>query len=264
MKIKKAYINKVRAKEKIFLFSFLMIFFLSINTNVFYVKSESSPTDIPRVVLVELFVQAECSTCPIAEFCLEDLAWEYGPQKLILVEEHLWGDGYDTEETNARYNWYIGEGKKGTPDVFINGLTKRIQGLACECGDIDENYLCYKKAVDIELVRPSLVELSATKTISDSAIIIKGEVKNISELPLKDLAVCGMIYRERDETGLYCCVQDIFPFKNISLLSPEETYDYYFISEPFALEDGEENKFHVVVFVQELKTKEVLQALYVE
>ena len=49
---------------------------------------------IPRVVLVELFVQITCTTCPQAEFCLEELTWEYGPEKIILLEEHLWDDGY--------------------------------------------------------------------------------------------------------------------------------------------------------------------------
>jgi len=33
---------------------------------------------------------------------------------------HIWGDGFDTTETNARYNWYTGDGKKGTPDTFFN------------------------------------------------------------------------------------------------------------------------------------------------
>jgi len=70
---------------------------------------------IPRVVLIELFVQATCTTCPPAEFCLEELAWEYGPEKIILLEERIWDDGYDIPETNARYDWYAGEGVKGTP-----------------------------------------------------------------------------------------------------------------------------------------------------
>ena len=111
---------------------------------------------------MELFVQEGCPTCPTAEFCLEDLAWEYGTSKFILVQEHLWGDGYDTPETNARYDWYVGDGKKGTPDVFINGLTKRFQGLSCDC--VEGNYECYKDAIDEELTRPPLVELSAVKT----------------------------------------------------------------------------------------------------
>jgi len=110
---------------------FVIIFLSASNVFIFGVfaqnqNNDSSSKTVPRTVLVELFVQGGCSTCPTAEFCLEDLAYEYGTTKFILVQEHLWGDGYDTAETNARYNWYVGDGKKGTPDVFIDGLTKRL------------------------------------------------------------------------------------------------------------------------------------------
>jgi len=102
----------VRTNEKIFLLLCLIIFILASNPlGIFALKGDFSK-NVPRVVLIELFVQENCSTCPTVEFCLEDLAWEYGTGKLILVEEYLWGDGYDTPETNARYNWYVGRVKK--------------------------------------------------------------------------------------------------------------------------------------------------------
>lgn len=271
-------------KEKIFIFIFLIIFLLTssgnnILTPQVFTQNTDFPKNVPRTVLVELFVQGGCLTCPTAEFCLEDLAWEYGTTKLILVEEHLWGDGYDTPETNARYNWYVGDGKKGTPDVFINGLTKRLQGLSCDC--IEGNYECYKDAIDEELARPSLLELSAVKTsFPDSFpqaereeekvanIIIEGTVKNISDTPLKDLAVCGMLGKEGDESGLYNYIQDIFPFQNMPTLLPGGTFSFKFIPETsLASEseiDGEEEILHLVIFVQNLKTKEILQALYIE
>lgn len=115
----------MRMKEKIFILIFLIMVLLASNVFTFVVfaqNTDSTPRAIPRTVLVELFVQGDCLNCPTAEFCLEDLAWEYGTSKFILVQEHLWGDGYDTPETNARYNWYVGDSKKGTPDVFINGV----------------------------------------------------------------------------------------------------------------------------------------------
>jgi len=207
-----------------------------------------------------------CTTCPQAEFCLEELTWEYGPEKIILLEEHLWGDSYDIPETNTRYDWYVGEGVKGTPDVFINGLTNRIQGLACECGDIDENYLYYKKIIDSELARPSYLELSASKMVDDSSIVIEGKVKNVSNIALKNLVVCGMVYKDCDELGLCYWVQDILPSKDIPELLPGEIYTYNITSKPFPQEESNEVPIHVVVFVQDVQnpTKEVLQALYVQ
>ena len=290
----------MKINQKISIFIFLTIFLLTLSGNniliprVFAQNTDSTPKTVPRTVLVELFVQEGCNTCPTAEFCLEDLAYEYGTSKFILVQEHLWGDGYDTPETNARYDWYVGDGKKGTPDVFIDGLTKRLQGLACEC--VDKNYECYKNAIDEELARPSLLELTAVKTphinpppqgAEDAKgenkqgelaegkianIIIEGTVKNVREIPLKDLAVCGMVGKEGDEPGLYNYIQDIFPFQNMPALLPGDTFNFKFIPEILLTsksefdnkDDDEEEVLHLVVFVQNLKTKEILQSLYVE
>jgi len=271
-------------KEKIFIFIFLIIFFLILSGNNIlslriFAQNNDSPKNVPHTVLVELFAQEVCTTCPTAEFCLEDLAWEYGTSKFILIQEHLWGDGYDTPETNARYNWYVGDGKKGTPDVFIDGLTKRLQGLACDC--VEVNYECYKDAIDKELTQPSLLDISAVKTPHPNPlpqgereeekvanIIIEGTVKNISDTPLKDLAVCGMVGKERDEPGLYFYIQDIFPFQNMPPLLPGANFNFKFVPEisliPESEIDGEEGILHLVIFVQNLETKEVLQALYVE
>ena len=259
----------MKINQKISVSIFLIIFLSASNVSTFEVfaqNTDSTPKTIPRTVLVELFVQGDCLNCPTAEFCLEDLAWEYGTSKFILVQEHLWGDGYDTPETNARYNWYVGDGKKGTPDVFINGLTKRLQGLSCDC--VEGNYECYKDAIDEELTRPSLLELSASKTIINSDYTIEGMVKNISDIPLKDLAVCGMVGKEGDESDLYNYIQDIFPFQNMLTLLPGETFSFKFVPEislaPEFGADEEEEILHLVIFVQNLETKEILQALYIE
>ena len=258
-------------KEKKFIFIFLIIFLLTLFGNniltpqVFAQNNDSSKT-VPRTVLVELFVQEGCLTCPTAEFCLEDLAWEYGTSKFILVQEHLWGDGYDIPETNARYNWYVGDSKRGTPDVFIDGLTKRLQGLYCDC--VEGNYECYRDAIDKELTRPSLLELSASKTTIEADFIIEGTVKNISDTPLKDLAVCGMVGKEGDGPGLYNYIQDIFPFQNMPPLLPGATFNFKFVPEisftPESEIDREEEILHLVIFVQNTETKEILQALYIE
>lgn len=307
---------KIKEKISISVFSIILLLVLAgssiLTLGVFAQNTDSTPKTVPRVILVELFVHEGCLTCPTVEFCLEDLAWEYGTTQLILVEEHLWGDGYDTAETNARYNWYVGDNKKGTPDVFINGLAKRLQGLACDC--VEGNYECYKDAIDKELTRPSLLEISASKTPhpnpllqgereegeespqeerekereNDQAvekangedkegelveekvlnIIIEGTVNNISDTPLKDLAICGMVGKEGDEPGLYNYIQDIFPFQNMPTLLPGAAFSFKFIPEislaPESEIDGEEEIFHLVIFVQNLKTKEVLQALYIE
>lgn len=272
-------------REKIFTIMLLIIFLLILSCNDFFIPrifaqdKDSAVKTISHPVLVELFIQEACTSCPTAEFCLEDLAWEYGTTKLILVQEHLWGDGYDTPETNTRYDWYVGNGKKGTPDVFIDGLTKRLQGLACDC--VEENYECYKAAIDKELIRLSLLEFSAVKIPHPNPlpqgeikeeelteIIIEGTVKNISDKSLKNLAVCGMAGKEGDEPGLYFYIQDIFPFQDIPPFKPGDTFNFKFVPEiplaPNSEVDVGKDTSHFVIFVQNTKTKEILQSLYIE
>ncbi|MEA1940591.1 MAG: hypothetical protein U9N03_08035 [Candidatus Caldatribacteriota bacterium] len=250
--------------KKNYLILFLIIFILIINIEICHANeanSTATTNPVRRVVLLELFVQANCSTCPHVEFCLEDMFWEYGSEKIILLEEHLWGDGYDIEETNNRYDWYVGESKRGTPDLFINGLNERIQGLACK--DLGENYDYYKKVIDSEAVKCASIKLSAIKCISNSVIIIEGQVENISIPSFEDLAICGMVYLEGEEPGLSYLVRDIFSFQDLPLFLPGNEIDYKFISEPLITEENM-GKLHAVVFVQNLVTKEVLQAVYVE
>lgn len=283
----KEVFTKMKIYQKISISIILVIYLLGlVGSGIFtigilgvFAQNTDSPKTVPRTVLVELFVQEGCLTCPTAEFCLEDLAWEYGTTKFILVQEHLWGDGYDTPETNARYNWYVGDGKKGTPDVFINGLTKRLQGLFCDC--VEGNYECYKDVIDEELTRPSLLEFSAIKTPHPDPlpqgereeenvlnIIIEGTIKNVSDIPLNDLAVCGMVGKEGDESGLYNYIQDIFPFRNMPSLLPGATFSFKFVPEISLASESEINDekevLHLVIFVQNTETKEILQSLYIE
>jgi hypothetical protein len=101
------------------------IFIVLLALFVFYILNMSVSSEIvqeklnDKNVLIELFINAECTICPKAAFCLEGLAWSYESGKVILVEEHIWGDGYDSPETNERYNWYVEDGVKGTPDIFL-------------------------------------------------------------------------------------------------------------------------------------------------
>ncbi len=144
--------------------------------------------------------------------------------------------------------------------------------MSCECAE--ENYECYKNAIDDELAQPSLLELYVSKTIINSNHIIEGTVKNVSDISLEDLAVCGMVGKEGDESGLYFYIQDIFPFQNMPPLLPGATFNFKFFPEISLIQEVETDKdkgdneekeiLHLVIFVQNIETKEILQALYIE
>ena len=77
-----------------------------------------------------------------------------------------------------------------------------------------------------------------------------------------------MVGKEVDESGPYNYIQDIFPFQNMPTLLPGAAFSFKFIPEislaPESEIDDEKEVLHLVIFVQNLETKEILQALYIE
>ena len=229
-------------------------------------QNNSKSSDVPKNVLIELFINANCTHCPKAAFCLEELAWSYEPGRVILVEAHIWGDGYDIPETNARYDWYAGDGIKGTPDAFFNGLSERIQGLCCDCGDIDKNISAYQEIIDEQLSRTSPIKIDAKFEIYSGKIILQGNLVNKGHSMLRNLFLSGIVYYEGDETELFYLVKDIFNEQDICQLAPMEEKKFSFVSDLDLsdVEDSELNRYYCVVFVQDKLTKEVLQSYLVQ
>jgi len=81
---------------------------------------------------------------------------------------------------------------------------------------------------------------------------------------LENIAICGMIYKEGEETSLYYWVREIFPFKDIPLLLPEGSLYFNFKSQYLLQQQENKDKFHAVIFVQNIETKKVLQALHID
>ncbi len=217
---------------------------------------------VPANVLIELFINNDCTTCPKAAFCLEELAWSYEPGRVILVEAHIWNDGYDISETNERYDWYVGRGEKGTPDCFFNGLSERVQGLCCDCGDIDENISAYQKIIEKHLALNSPVEIKAIMETCSGKIIIQGNVVNRSHSLLHNLMLNGIIYYEGDESEFFYLVKDIFDEQDICQLAPLEEKKFSFVShlDLTGMGDEELDRYYGVIFVQDKLSKEVLQS----
>jgi hypothetical protein len=247
------------------------IFIVLLTLFVFYFLNMSVSSGIvqeklnSKNVLIELFINAECTICPKAAFCLEDLAWSYESGKVILVEEHIWGDGYDIQDTNERYNWYVEGGDKGTPDIFFNGLSKRIQGLCCDCDDIEKHYLYCQSIIEKELTKTSPIDLSAEQSYLKNKIIIQGQIDNISQKPLQNLIISGIIYFEDEESEFFYLVKDIFDSQDINQLASLEEKKFNFISKiELTKNDDNADKYHSVIFIQDKFNKEILQSLLIK
>ena len=232
------------------------------NNNITPTNRSNLNPEVPNNLLIELFINNDCTTCPKAAFCLEELAWSYEPGRVILVEAHIWNDGYDIPQTNERYDWYVGRGEKGTPDCFFNGLSERVQGLCCDCGDIDENISAYQKIIEKHLAQNSPVEIEAIMETCSGKIIIQGNVVNRSHSLLHNLMLNGIIYYEGDESEFFYMVKDIFDEQDICQLAPLEEKKFSFVShlDLAGIDDEELDRYFGVIFVQDKLTKEVLQS----
>jgi hypothetical protein len=84
-------------------------------------EGEEEPTG-DRVVLVELFNTEGCAASKVINPIMEDLAQQYGTDKVILLEEAGWGK-YTTSEVQERFDCYV-PGSKHTPFIAFNGLSQ--------------------------------------------------------------------------------------------------------------------------------------------
>lgn len=250
----------VRKSILIVLLTLFIFYFLnmSVSSGIVQEKLNNKP------VLIELFINAECTICPKAAFCLEDLAWSYESGKVILLEEHIWGDDYDIPETNERYNWYAEDGVKGTPDIFFNGLSGRIQGLCCDCDDISKQILSCQSIIEKELTKTSPLDLSAEQSYLENKIIIQGQLRNISQKPLQNLIIKGIIYFEGEESEFFYLVKDIFDTQDINQLASLEEKKFNFISKIKLSEKDDVDKYHSVIFVQDKFNKVILQSILIK
>jgi len=212
--------------------------------------------EVARVVLVELFNTDGCPNCAVVEPILEEIAADpdYGRDKMVFVEEAGWGV-YSTPETSDRYKWYLPiESDRNTPNILINGLNKRYQGV-------------YSKATLMTQINAqnnleAKIKISAQRNTEATSTTVSGTVTNISSSNLSNLVVTLMTYKDRGEQGFRYSVTNILT-EEIGSLTSAGTYNFSInLDEPNWVANG----IHGAVLVQETASskKEVLQVLYVE
>lgn len=215
--------------------------------------------EVSRVVMVELFSQDGCASCAKVEPILEQLAEEeYDRSEVVLLEERAYGP-YSLNEIRDRYNWYLpNSADRGTPNILFNGFnTTHIHG--------DSTYVAIKSKIVLELGKVAKIKITAVRNSDSSTTTITGTIKNISSTSLDNLAINGMIFKDRGEVGLKYSILDIFAEQKVSIdtFEPEDIENFSFTLENI---NWEGNNIHGVIFVQDENSlkKEILQAFYVE
>ena len=215
-------------------------------------EGEGEPEPVKATVLVEAYIATGCSACQKVEPFLEQLALQYGKDRMILVEIAPWGE-YHTKETEQRYNWYGLSG--GVPQITFNGLNGHLIGAA--------DYQTIKSKIDSQLAVTPSIRVEAKRTSRDTGTVIQGKIKNISSSSFSGLVVNGMVFRNRGMTGFRYSVTDIFDDEKVSIgkLTPGEEKD-------FTIEIPGLNwtaKDDCVIFVQETAGKKVVhQSLFID
>ncbi len=243
-----------------------------------------------RVVLVELFTGAQCPPCVAADLAFDALEKTYKPTEVVLLQYHLHIPGPDpltNADTVAREAFY-GKAVRATPTVFFNGRPGAKGGgsFANSQGKYEE----FQTLINPLLEMPAPVKLKATATLKDGKIQIKADVSDLQK-PSDDIKLRLVLveeevaYQGSNKLPSHHHVVRSFPGGSAGTVLKEKMatkevtvdiaelrkqlkdyLDKAAAAEPFPKPDRplELKKLHVVAFVQDDESGEILQAVQVE
>ena len=208
---------------------------------------------VQQVVLVESFMVNECTKCGMIKPYLEQLAAEYGKDKMILVEVIPWGI-YSLSESKDRYNdFYKLSG--GVPRTMFNGGANPL---------IDAyGYDVLKNRIAAQLKSKPKVKIEAVRTKEGETSVITGSIKNIGTTTLSNLVINGMTVKSIG--NFKYAVADIFEKEKIQVASLEPGESKSFTMTLADINWEGRNLNGGVIFVQETTgTKLVRQSVYIK
>ncbi len=251
-----------------------------------------------RVVLAELFTGAECNPCQAADYAFDLLSEYYPRSMLVILENHVHIPGADpltNPDTEARYQFY--GGGLGTPTVFFNGVERKSGGGPAvlkksafqEFDAVIRRQLAEPPAVRLQVAarweggerlrveasaglsgalepavfRAALVERSVryrgSNGVNPHAWVVRRLVGG-EDAPLQRNGGVPQASFEFDLTEVEAGLAD---YLSAFETNPPERYKGFegFREKPIRLDRA---GLGVVVWVQELEEKQVLQAAYVE
>jgi hypothetical protein len=132
-----------------------------------------------RAVLVELFTGAECPPCVAADVAFDAVEKVYKPGEAVLLQYHLHIPGPDplTSLASEARQKYYGEAIEGTPTIFFNGKTGPQGGGPL--GAAKERFEQYREVMDPLLETPAKVKLKVTAVRKGSKVEATTEVSDL-------------------------------------------------------------------------------------
>jgi hypothetical protein len=161
--------------------------------NVAYAEYQKTALDFPvekfpgrksksnRAVLVELFTGAQCPPCVAADMAFDALEKSYKPSEVVLLQYHLHVPGPDpltNPDTETRQEYY-GSVVKGTPAILFNGKSAAPGGGGRD--DAPDKFKEYQSVVNSLLEKETTLQLSAQAARKGNKIHIQALAKDVDK-----------------------------------------------------------------------------------
>lgn len=243
-----------------------------------------------RAVLVELFTGAMCPPCVAADLAFDALEKAFPAKDVVLLQYHLHIPGPDalTNPDCEKRGEYYGRTLRGTPTIFFNGTPdKNVQGGGGR-EDSEDKFKDYRGVLTTLLEKPAETKLQASAVRKGDKITIQASVKDLAkpgEMSRLRLALVedwvryksrnGMMYHHRvvrafpgSPAGLALTKKDMDHAVTVDLAQVRAGLNKYlddFAKNESPFPDAQRpmrlRDLHVVAFVQQDDTYEVLQAV---
>lgn len=239
-----------------------------------------------RAMLVELFTGAQCPPCVAADMAFDGLEKTYGPGEVVLLQYHLHvpaPEALANPDAEARFEFYAEAHPKkvrGTPAGLFNGKPDVAGGGPRD--EAPEVYKEYCAHINKQLEIPATAKLSISATRKDDKIAIFAKVADIDKPGDKvrlRLALVedwvrfrggnGMQYHHRvvrampgGVKGIALKAKDAEHKASVDLAELRKSLNTYLDADyPEGPRPMRLRHLHVVAFVQDDATAEVLQAV---
>ena len=166
-----------------------------------------------NVVLAELFTGAECGPCQSADFAFDKLAEYYPRSVLAILEYHVHIPGPDPMTTDETFDRYSSYGNTGTPAAYFEGGDRLVGGGPKYVGK--NRFEVYKYAIEKHLSSHSSISLKASAVTHGDAVAVEIAVGRIPKGPSLDLHT-ALVERSIDYTGSNGVSKHLFVVRDLA------------------------------------------------
>lgn len=214
-----------------------------------------------RIVLAEFFTFARCVYCPYAEHALDSLLNEYRDSLAVIAyHRRALGDTLSPPYVVVRESLYS---IQTSPIVVFDGLHK-IQTEKPE-----DDYPVYKNCIISERSRKTNLRLRLESTLEGNLASLKIHIIAIDSIKPSDYRLFIVITEDSvyfKQTG---APDSIFYFVMRKMIPDEQGIEINLVYPDSIIEERDFliqsnwniNKVGIVVFIQDMETKEVMQAI---